>query len=392
MRTAVRYVVSLVVVLHGALHLLGVVEGWGWASVDALEEPVSGPDGVLWLLAAALVTTSGVLLAMRSPHWWQVMAPAAIVSQVAIVTSWSDAWVGTVVNVLMLAAAGYGYAAEGPRGLRAEYRGRCEAAAVEAVPGPSAGRSVVTESDLARLPEPLAAYLRTAGTVGRPRVRSFRATLRGRIRSGPDAPWMPFTGEQLTTVGEQPRRLFLLDATMRGLPVDVLHVYGDGDASMRARVCSLVPVLDASGPELLHGETVTVFNDLCLLAPASLVDAPVTWEQVDARRVRGRFTAFGQTVTGELLFDDEDRLLDFVSDDRSRASSDGRSFAPMRWSTPATGFADVGSGLIAARAQARWHAPQPEGEFAYVEMEVDRVEVDPGPGSRPAAERAVVTG
>ena len=38
---------------------------------------------------------------------------------------------------------------------------------------------------------------------------------------------------------------------------------------MRVRLLSLIPMVDASGPDLRRKETVTVFNDLCLLAPGA---------------------------------------------------------------------------------------------------------------------------
>ena len=88
---------------------------------------------------------------------------------------------------------------------------------------------------------------------------------------------MPFTGEQLNTYGPQPRRVFIMDATRSGLPVTVLHSYEDTTATMRAKVLSLFTVVDASGPEMDRGETVTVFNDLVVLAPGAIVDAPVRW-------------------------------------------------------------------------------------------------------------------
>jgi hypothetical protein len=74
--------------------------------------------------------------------------------------------------------------------------------------------------------------------------------------------------------------LFLLPATWAGLPVTVLHVYDDGRATMRGKLLSVVPVLDAAGPEMDRGETVTVFNDMVVLAPAALLSAPVVWRLI----------------------------------------------------------------------------------------------------------------
>ena len=132
----------------------------------------------------------------------------------------------------------------------------------------------VTEADLARLPAPVAAYVRQSGAVGQPRVITLRARFHGRIRGGPAKPWMTFTGEQVNRCGARPSRLFLMDAELLGLPIEVLHVYNSGDATMRVRALSLFTMVDASGPEMDRAETVTIFNDLCVLAPAALIDAP----------------------------------------------------------------------------------------------------------------------
>jgi hypothetical protein len=293
---------------------------------------------------------------------------AALVSQTVIATSWGDAKAGTAANLIMLVAAGYGYASRGPRSLRAEYLRRAGAALAAPVPA-----GVVTDGDLAILPEPLAGYLRRSGAVGQPRVGTFRATVHGRIRGGPDKPWMSFTGEQINTYRDTPQRLFLLDATMAGLPVDVLHVFDHGAATMRAKVGSVVPMVDAAGPDLDRAETVTLFNDLCVLAPAALVDAPVAWEAVDEHRVRGTYTLGAQTITAELVFDDDHDLVDFVSDDRLRAAPNGRSFTRQRWSTPLRDHRWFGPRRIASIGEGRWHAPPPDGQFPYLEFHVDMI-------------------
>ena len=81
----------------------------------------------------------------------------------------------------------------------------------------------------------------------------------------------------------EPARFFFMDATRSGLPVDVLHAFRDRAATMRVRLASLVPLVNAGGPDLTRAETVTLLNDLCLLAPAALLDPAIGWEAIDDR-------------------------------------------------------------------------------------------------------------
>lgn len=110
MRRILWWVYAVVVFFHGLIHVMGVVEGFGLADVEQLTEPVSGAEALLWLIAGLAVIAAAVLTVLRSRNWWLVTAVAAVLSQVAILTSWTDAWAGTPFNLLMLAAAAYGFA------------------------------------------------------------------------------------------------------------------------------------------------------------------------------------------------------------------------------------------------------------------------------------------
>lgn len=363
-----RWIVVVVVAAHGLIHLLGVAKGFGWADVAQLKEPIGAGAGVAWLLAAVTVVSAAGLIVAGAPSWWWALALAAAgVSQLAIVTSWGDAKAGTAVNVVLILLAAYGFASAGPTSFHAQWNDQATRALLDVDPSPSP----LTEADLVGLPEPLAAYVRRSGAVGQPRVVSFGATFHGRIRSGPDEAWMPFTGRQVNTYGPRPQRAFILDATRSGLPVTVLHQFADTTATMRGKVLSLVPVVDAAGPEMNRGETVTVFNDLVVFAPGAIPDAPVRWTPIDANHVRGAFTDGDQTVSAVLSFDAEHDLVDFTSEDRYRASSDGKSFTAQRWSTPLLEHRDADGRRLVAAGEGRWHPPQPEAAFTYLELSVD---------------------
>ena len=368
MRVVVRWIVVVVVLLHGLLHLLGAAEGLGWADVSPLTRPISASTAIAWLATAVLVVATGLLLARSVGWWWMVGAVAVVASQAMIFTTWSDASAGTLANLILLLAVVYGYASQGPTSYRAEFRRRSQIALTQPIDG-----ELVTEADLAELPDPVAAYVRQSDAVGQARVRNFHAYISGRIRSGTTKPWMPFRGEQVNTLGTDPVRLFYIDATMLGIPLDVLHVFAGPSATMRVKAVSLFRMVNAAGPEMDQGETVTVFNDLCVLAPAALVDAPIAWETIDDHHVRGTFTRGAHTVSALLIFNDAHELIDFISDDRTAASSDGKHFVHQRWSTPLRGYRSFGATRIATVGEGRWHAPDPEGEFTYIDFHVDDI-------------------
>ena len=112
---------------------------------------------------------------------------------------------------------------------------------------------------------------------------------------------------------------------------------------MQVKVASVLEVVDARGPLMNQSETVTLLNDMCLLAPSSLLDERIQWEDAGPLAASARFTNEGVTVTALLQFSDGGELVDFVSDDRY-LSTDGKSYTRYRWSTPVRDYRSSAAG------------------------------------------------
>ena len=362
-----RWALIGLLVLHGLIHLMGFAKAFGYAALPQLSLPISREWGVVWLSAAGLVVATSVMLAAGVPTYWMVGALALVVSQVLIMTAWRDAWAGTAANALLLLVVAHGFLTEGPWSFHAQYL-RDRAAGLSR--GVTAG--LVTEADLEPLPEPVRRYLRVTHAVGQPRVQNYQIRFTGRIRSAPDAAWMPFVAAQ-QSFADAPTRLFFMRARMFGIPVEAFHRLIDGHATMQVKVAGVVPMADARGDEMDRAESVTLFNDMCLLAPGTLLSPDIAWEPVDASTVRARFTHRGHTITATLFFDGDGRLVNFESDDRSRALPDG-TLMKLRFSTPVRDYRDFGPLYLAGYGEARWRLP--EGEFTYGEFTMRDVAVN----------------
>ncbi len=356
------------IAVHALIHFMGFAKAFDLAEFPQLVNPIGRTTGLLWLAAGLILLAAAVTVKTHPRSWWWLGFLGVILSQAAIITSWSDARVGTLANVVVALFALYVFAAEGPLSLRLEYREAVASRLPEQIDPPT-----VTEEHLARLPEQVQRYLRVTGSVGKPVVTNFRAVHRGRIRASPEEAWMEFTAEQHNFLGET-SRFFLMDARKSGLPVTVLHAFRGDSASMRVRLLSLFQIMHNQGPEMDQAETVTVFNDLCIFAPSALVDPSIRWEHVDERSARAFYTVGEQTITAVLHFNESGELVDFVSNDRLAVSSDGGSFTAMPWSTPVSRYRDFRDRRVFTRGEGRWHPP--EGEFTYLELELLEVEVN----------------
>lgn len=356
-----KWLLATLLLGHGAIHLLGFASAVGWTVDAKLHKAVSPSFGLLWLLAALLLVGAAALRIFDVQRWWALALPGVVTSQVLVIVWWSDAKWGAMPNLLIGASAILAMASFLPGGFRSQFLARSQIA-LRSTPEPT----VVAESELAPLPPPVQRYLRFVGVVGKPRAENFEARMGGEMVLKKGAPPSPIRATQYSFRAPA-KRLFHIEASLYGVPFDGLHAYEGGNARMAIRVASVFPIVDAGGEKMTQSETVTMFNDMCLMAPSMLLDPAVEWEPIDDLHAHARFTNAGHTISARLTFREDGALVDFVSNDRHQ-SEDGKTYRSFPWSTP-IGSYDVRHGFrLPSQARAVWK--EPGEDFVYADFQI----------------------
>lgn len=348
-----------ILAIHGLIHTFGFVKAFGLADINELTQSISTPEGILWLLAVLLFLGCAIALVLNNDWWWVTALAAVLLSQTLILTRWQDAKVGTFPNLLIMGAVGLSFGSIlFERGYRKEVQQQLKR--LSAVP-----EELLTEADIQSLPHLVQAYLRYVGVVGKPKVISMHAILAGEMRDRGRG-FFPLTAEQYNFYTE-PTRLFFMKARMFGMTIPGYHRYVLGRASMDVRLLGLFSVAKHMGDEMDTADTVTLFNDMCLLAPATLIDERIAWESIDDTTVNATFTNHGITIHALLYFNAEGQLINFTSQDRW-AVADMKQYP---FSTPVSRYENIRGFNLPTYGEMIWHFP--EGDFTYGKLDVKDV-------------------
>jgi len=91
-----RMLFFLLILVHGMIHVLGFVKGFGFKEVKGLTMPITKSKGLLWLLAALLILVFAWLYGANAKFAWIVGFVAMGLSQVLVFVYWRDAKFGTL--------------------------------------------------------------------------------------------------------------------------------------------------------------------------------------------------------------------------------------------------------------------------------------------------------
>lgn len=230
--------------------------------------------------------------------------------------------------------------------------------------------TLITESDLQHLPPIVKKYLEYTGWVGKEKLFNVRIKFEGKIRSKPEDSWMTFNSEQYNFF-DKPTRIFYIKAFKMGIPAIGIHLYKDEKAIMVIKLAGLFKVVNAKGVEMNQGETVTIFNDMCCMAPATLIDKDIQWEMIDSLTVKARYTNGKITIGATLIFTEKGELINFISNDRFE-TADGEIYKNYPWSTPIKEYTDNYGIRVVSSASTIYH--RPDSDFCYGEFVMKEIE------------------
>lgn len=231
-------------------------------------------------------------------------------------------------------------------------------------------KELLTEENTQHLPPIVNKYLHYTGSIGKEKVLNFKAEFEGGIRSRPGEEFMSLKSVQYNFT-DIPTRVFYIVAKKKGIPAKGIHLYRDQTAIMLIKLLGLFTIVDSRGREMDQGETVTLFNDMCFLAPSSLIDPDIKWREIDKTTVEARYTNGNITITATLFFNEKGELVNFLSNDRYE-TLDGKTFKNYPWITPVTGYADINGYRLPSAAKLIYKYP--DQDFCYGEFRLKSLE------------------
>jgi len=353
-----KIIFTIIIILHGLIHILGFAKAFNLAKLEQLSIAISRPVGALWLLSVALFALTAFLFATNKSWWWMMALATVVLSQMLIILSWSDAKFGTLPNIIIVVVAAVSI---GAFLMDNEFTGVVKH---NFSTNNNLTTGILAESDIAHLPAPVQKYLRYTGSVGKPKVKNFRAEFIGGIRSNPGDDYMKVSSVQYNFY-EKPARFFYMTASKMGLPAAALHIYQNITATFRVKLLNWFKVVDAKGEKMTQGETVTVFNDMCFIAPATLIDKRIEWESIDHLTVKAGYTNENIKISATLYFNEKGELINFISSDRYHI--DGKNYYNYPWSTPVSDYKEINGYLLPSKTKLIYATPN--GDFTYGELE-----------------------
>lgn len=230
----------------------------------------------------------------------------------------------------------------------------------------ASGRAPVAEAELARLPEPVARWLRASGVVGRPIPAVVRLEQEGRLRSGIGARWVPVRARQWTTT-DPPGFMWLGHTAMApGVGIVVRDAFRDGRGRSAVALWGVLPLGRASGAGIDEASLQRWLGELAWL-PAAALDGRIAWRQVGPNAAEATTTVGRATAAVTFRFDGDGRLHR-VEADRWRAEAK----AIRRWQVLLSGWSERDGIVVPAAAEVVWD--DPAGAFAALQLRMGSLE------------------
>lgn len=226
------------------------------------------------------------------------------------------------------------------------------------------------DTDLSRLPEPVAEWLLKAGVDGQEYVRIVKLKQDGEMRLAVDKTWIPVSANQMFTTAEPG---FVWDAKINmapGIYLKGMDRYSGGQGSMLIRLMSIITVADAKGPEVDQGTLLRFLAETAWFPTAALSDY-ITWESIDGKSAKATMKYGRTSATGIFEFNEDGNIAGFTA--KRFMEKDGN-YSFENWKVVLDEHENLGGYIVPAKAKVIWELE--DGDFEWFRCDVTEIEYE----------------
>ncbi|MDF2606738.1 MAG: hypothetical protein K0S34_933 [Bacillales bacterium] len=362
-----RVIFSLIVFLHGIIHLMGFFKAFALFELKDLTLQISKTIGILWLITALLLLMFLLLYFVKNKYKNYFAITGSILSQILIISAWHDAKFGTLLNIVIFS--------HGILGLIANNFENKISMELDNILNENNKfkRVIVTKEMIKPLPSPVQLWLTNSGVIDKEEMSVVHLKQVGKMKlKHHQKKWSDSYSEQYITTKSP---AFFWSVNMQTIPfLDIkgrdLFKYGKG--SMLIKIASAIPVVNVSNEPKLNQSTMQRFLLEMLWYPTMALSKYLTWDCID--NVTAKATMLYKGVEGSATYHfDSNGDLKKVSALRFRETTEN--------STPIECIGEVKSHFvidgykIPNKIEVSWMLDS--GKFTWFKVEIVDVRVNP---------------
>lgn len=313
-----RIAFLVIVFVHGLIHLLGFVKGFGIREIKELTLPISRPMGVLWLTSAVLLMSYSLLYFVNSKYSWLLGFLSVIISQMLVFVFWEDAKMGTIPNILVLLVSIVAFSSYQFQNLIQLETNRLLSR------NTTTATKIINENDILHLPDPVKNWLRKSGTVGSPFISYGQLTQKLDLQMKPHQKnWRTGVATQYTTI-DSPAFIWTVEVPMNSLfYFQGRDKFENGKGEMLIKINSLINVVLAHGEKLDEGTLQRYLGEMVWF-PSLALSPYLSWEQINDTTAKASMNYKGTKGSGKFFFDREGNFVKFMAMRYKDTSADAK--------------------------------------------------------------------
>ncbi len=355
MRTAL----IVLILIHGIIHLFGFLKGFGFAEFNAISQPISRANGLLWLLAFVLFVATILLNLIQSEFWWLCGLFAVIVSQTLIFTYWSDAKFGSLLNLIILLAVLTAYASFNFKNETKKDR----IALLKNAPIENEER--ISLEAIQNLPPIVQKWLKTSGVIGTKRIFNVYLTKELQMKLKPNQDnWNFGQAEQYFTI-EKPAFIWNVNTEMNSfLKVVGRDKFADAKGEMIIKLFSLIPVVNAKNDNKTDQATLQRYLAEIVWFPSAALSEYIKWETLDQYSAKATMTYKGIEGSGVFHFDSNGNFEKLTT----MRYQDSNAEEPTQWTVIAKKTEQKNGIKIPVECEASWELES--GKWTWLKLKI----------------------
>lgn len=366
-----RILVTILLTIHGLIHLLGFVKEFKLATVEQLRGktifPLTGGSdkvmGALWLLTSILILVTAILVFLKKEWWWMLGAFTFVLSQCLIVLYWEDAKFGTIANLILLIAIIFSFASW-------SFHRTSEKEISAFVSRSSEDKKVITQEMIEDLPSVVQRWLLRSGIIGKGMIHAVYLKQKGEMRTTPDGNWMVVKAEQHFNVID-PGFIWIADVAANPyFHLSGRDKYQEGRGHMLIKALSLITVADSKGKEIDQG-TMLRFLGESVWFPSFALSEYLNWEEIDSASAKVTMSYGGISASGIFRFNSDGDLVSFLAK-RYYDRKEGLTLEDWLVETDPNGYREFEGIRVPAKLSVTWKLKG--RDFTWYKLEIEDID------------------